>query len=115
MKDTVMNIPIHDIEKQNNFLILMNSIKKDSESFPDPFLIDFLTEDDFAAIAKDLSSALISNNKNQEMYWSFLENCLISHHIPYLEDLSDEEYQKYTTGNLSHKEYLAIQNRCYNK
>lgn len=37
----------------------------------------------------------------------------MSRRIPYLEDLSDEEYQKYFTGALSRKEYGAIQERCY--
>ncbi len=108
-----LNNSVNIDEMQNKFLIMMDSIRKDSDSFPDPFLTDFLTEDDFASIAKELALSSLDNNENQEEYWSFLEKCLVSRRIPYLEDLSDEEYQKYISGNLSRNDYLAIQERCY--
>ena len=102
-------------EMQNKLLIIMDSVRRDSESFPDPFLTEFLSEDDFADIAKDLMQFSLGNNDNQEEYWSFLEKCLESRCVPYLEDLADEEYQKYISGNLSRNDYLAIQERCYSK
>ena len=115
MNEIIIAPSVYNDENQDKFLIMMDSIRKDSDSFPDPFLTDFLSDDDFAAIAKEWMSLSFDNNESQEEYWIFLEKCLEFRRVPYVEDLSTEEYQKYIAGNLSRKEYSAIQERCYGK
>ena len=102
------------MKKQHEGKNHTNEIKNDIGSLPSPFLISFLTDSDFTSISEEVSDSDTPENEEQGwLYWEALESALQKRKVPYLEDLTDEEYKKSLNGALSQNDYKIIQNRCY--